>query len=85
MLSIVVYTQDACASCRHVERFFQDRGVPFTAKDIGGDADAMREFLELGYLTTPVTVIDGTVVAGFQPKRLAELLARSSAVKETRS
>lgn len=85
MLNIVVYTQKTCASCTHVERFLQERGVPFTAKDIGVDAEAMQEFVELGYLTTPVTVVDGTVVAGFQPKRLAQLLERSSLAKEAKS
>ena len=74
MSEVVLYHQAACAPCTQVERFLWDRGVPFTAKDIGADQEAMQEFLALGYLTTPVTVIDGTPVPGFQPKRLAQLL-----------
>ena len=74
MPEVILYRQAPCASCTQVERFLRERGVPFTAKDIGADAEAMREFLELGYLTTPVTVIDGTAVPGFQPRRLARLL-----------
>ncbi len=76
MPEVVLYQQITCASCSQVERFLRERGIPFTAKDIGADAEAMQEFLELGYLTTPVTVIDGTPVPGFQPKRLAQLLER---------
>ncbi len=34
----------------------------------------MDELMRLGVATTPVTVIDGTVVIGFDPKRLAALL-----------
>ncbi len=76
MPDVILYQQTTCASCTHVERFLRERGIPFTAKDIGADAEAMQEFLGLGYLTTPVTVIDGTPLPGFQPKRLAQLLER---------
>ena len=35
----------------------------------------MAELVEIGSLTTPVTVIDGEVVVGFNRKKLEELLA----------
>ena len=34
----------------------------------------MRELITIGVMTTPVTVIDGEVVVGFDRKRLEELL-----------
>jgi glutaredoxin len=74
MHEIVVYSQSSCASCNQVERFLREQGATFTVKDIGADPEAMEEFLPYGFLTTPVTVVDGTPVAGFQPKRLASLL-----------
>ena len=43
-------------------------------KDIGRDSQAMDELVALGVMTTPVTVIDGEVVVGFDRKRLEELL-----------
>ena len=39
------------------------------------DQTAMNELMEIGVMTTPVTVIDGEVVVGFNRKRLEELLA----------
>ena len=36
---------------------------------------AMAELVKIGVMTTPVTVIDGEVVVGFDQKRLEELLA----------
>jgi len=36
---------------------------------------AMDELMEIGVMTTPVTVIDGEVVVGFNRKKLEELLA----------
>ena len=35
----------------------------------------MEELMKIGVMTTPVTVIDGQVVVGFDRKRLEELLA----------
>ena len=36
---------------------------------------AMVELVKIGVMTTPVTVIDGEVVVGFNQERLEELLA----------
>ncbi len=74
MAAVLLYRQTHCASCGPVERYLRDHGVAFEARDIDTDPAAMAEFLTYGYLTTPLTVIDGTPVPGFQPKRLAALL-----------
>ncbi len=57
------------------EDFLSERGVSFQTRDIVNDATAMEELIKIGVLTTPVTVIDGEVVVGFNQKRLEELLA----------
>jgi glutaredoxin len=75
MSEIVVYSQSSCASCNRVERYLRERGVTFTVKDIGVDPEALEEFLAFGFMTTPLTVVDGTAIPGFQPKRLATALA----------
>ena len=36
----------------------------------------MRELIGIGVMTTPVTVIDGEVVVGFNAKKIEELLAK---------
>jgi len=57
------------------EEFLSEKGVTFEIKDIINDPTAMAELVEIGHLTTPVTVIDGEVVVGFNRKKLEELLA----------
>ncbi len=49
--------------------------MTFEIKDIINDPTAMAELVEIGQLTTPVTVIDGEVVVGFNRNKLEELLA----------
>ncbi len=56
------------------EDFLSERGVSFETRDIINDATAMEELVKIGVMTTPVTVIDGQVVVGFDRKRLEELL-----------
>ncbi len=61
--------------CGKVKEFLSQKGIEFIDRDITEDEQALAELGELGYLTTPVTVIDGEVVVGFDRKRLEELLA----------
>jgi len=60
--------------CRRVEEFLTEHGVAFQSRDIAADPAAMNELERLGVATTPVTVIDGNVVVGFDKKRLSALL-----------
>jgi len=71
---IIVYTSAACTSCRQVQEFLTQKGVDFQVRDISADMKALDELAALGYLATPVTVIDGEAVAGFNRKRLEALL-----------
>jgi glutaredoxin 3 len=57
-----------------VKEFLSQRNVPFTARDITLDEKALVELDELGYMTTPVTVVDSEVVIGFIRDRLEQLL-----------
>jgi glutaredoxin 3 len=46
-------------------------------KNIQADQSAFDELLKLGYRATPVTVIDGEVVVGFDRGKLERLLGLS--------
>jgi hypothetical protein len=43
-------------------------------KDIRADKQAMNELLQLGFRATPVTMIDGEAVVGFDRGRIERLL-----------
>jgi len=47
----------------------RDRGL-----NIAGDEAALAELEKLGYMTTPVTLINGQVVVGFDRDKLENLL-----------
>lgn len=64
-------------SCRAEKEFLSHKGIAFTDKNIQEDASALAELQKLGYRATPVTVIDGQVIVGFDRGKLERLLGLS--------
>ena len=50
--------------------YLSQRGIPFTEKDVASDLTARRELIEGGYMSTPVILVDGQAIIGFDPKAL---------------
>lgn len=74
---VIVYSQPGCAPCREMKEFLAKNKVPFIDRDVASDEAALRELINLGYMMTPVAVVDGEVIAGFDRARLESLLQRS--------
>ncbi len=60
--------------CDRAKEFLSQQNVEFTERNILEDPSAVEELAKLGYMTTPVTVVDGEVVVGFDRKKFTELL-----------
>ncbi len=75
--TVVLYTQGACEYSEMVRLHLESRGQTYTEKDIDLDPGARDELLQLGGQGTPVTVIDGEVVIGFDEESIDELLGHS--------
>jgi glutaredoxin len=57
-----------------VKGYLSQKGVAYRERDIASDESALAELEALQVMTTPVTVVDGQVVVGFDTDRLDELL-----------
>jgi hypothetical protein len=44
---------------------------------VRADRAALKELLDMGYQSTPVTLIDGEAVVGFDQQKIEELLGLS--------
>jgi glutaredoxin len=64
--------------CARVKEFLSQNKIDFTDRNIAADETALNELEKLGYLTTPVTVIDGDIVVGFDVFKLRSLLQLGS-------
>jgi glutaredoxin len=60
--------------CAKVKEFLSQNKIEFTDRNIAADEAALNELERLGYMTTPVTVIDGEVVIAFDAPKLRSLL-----------
>ncbi|MDQ7844651.1 MAG: glutaredoxin family protein [Armatimonadota bacterium] len=57
-----------------MKEFLRQKGIDYVEKDISRDEQALNELTDKGFFATPVTVIDGEAVVGFNRTRLEQLL-----------
>jgi glutaredoxin len=57
-----------------VKEFLRKQNITFTDRDITSDDTALAELEKLGVMTTPVTVVDGEKMVGYDINRLKTLL-----------
>jgi glutaredoxin len=60
--------------CGKLKEFLSQNNIAFTDRNIAADETALHELEKLGYMTTPLTVVDGEVVVGFDAPKLRSLL-----------
>ncbi|MGH9382753.1 MAG: glutaredoxin family protein [Vicinamibacterales bacterium] len=60
--------------CNRTKEFLRKHNVAFTDRDITTDEKALDELTAMGLMTTPVIVIDGERVVGYDVPRLTVLL-----------
>jgi glutaredoxin 3 len=57
-----------------VKEFLSQNEIQYTERNVSADETAFAELEKLGYMTTPVILIDGEVVVGFDRQKLENLL-----------
>jgi glutaredoxin 3 len=60
--------------CNQVKKYLSQKGIAFREKDIADDPSDLAELKKLGYMTTPVVVIDGSVIVGFDTEKIDRAL-----------
>jgi glutaredoxin 3 len=72
--TVILYSQGFCEFSEMVRLHLESRGQKYTERDVDADAIARKEMMDLGAQGTPVVVIDGEVVIGFDEESIDELL-----------
>jgi glutaredoxin 3 len=57
-----------------VKEFLSQNKIEYAERNVASDETALTELEKLGYMTTPITLIDGEVVVGFDRPKLERLL-----------
>ncbi len=77
---VILYSTSWCPACRTAREHLKAKGIPFVERDIEKDQGAAAELLEkakrAGTSASGVPVLDvaGTLVQGFDPDRINQLL-----------
>jgi glutaredoxin len=60
--------------CDQAKEYLSQKGMKFQERDIAQDPGALAELKKLGYMTTPLIVIDGSVIVGFDANKIDQAL-----------
>ena len=60
--------------CNQAKEYLSQKGIPFEERDIAQDPTALADLKKLGYMTTPVIVIDSAVIVGFDVDKIDQVL-----------
>ena len=73
--SVTVYTTPTCPWCTTVKNYLRKNRVAYNEVDVSRDQRAAEELVQKsGQQGVPQTEIDGTIVVGYDKKRLDDLL-----------
>jgi glutaredoxin len=73
-MDVIVFHGDGCSACHAEMEFLKERSIAFTPRNVSTDLAARAELIALGSRTVPTTLVDGTMVVGFELARLKALL-----------
>lgn len=72
---IVMYATAGCPYCRQARDYLHSRGLAWTERDIEASPAARAEWQARGGQGTPLLLVDGVAIAGFDRTRLDAALA----------
>ncbi|MFA6297115.1 MAG: glutaredoxin family protein [Candidatus Paceibacterota bacterium] len=75
MKNVTIYSTPSCTYCKMTKDYLKEHNVAFTEYDVAADATKRAEMIEKSeQMGVPVTIIDDTVVVGFDRDEIAKLL-----------
>lgn len=75
MKKITLYTTPTCVFCPAIKKLLEGEEAEYEEIDVSESKQALEEMKQAsGQMGVPVTVIDGTVVVGFDKKKLKKAL-----------
>ena len=61
-----------------VKVYLSRKGIAFTERSVSQDEEARQDLLDLGYRTTPLTVIGDSMVVGYNPAKIEAAIKATS-------
>ncbi len=75
MANVTIYTSPTCSVCTSAKKFFKEKNISFVEYNVTEDTAKAEEIAKKsGATVVPIIDIDGTIIAGFDQKRIAQML-----------
>jgi len=75
MKNVTIYSTPNCTYCKMTKDFLNEHKIAFTEYDVAADAAKRAEMVERSdQMGVPVTVIDDSVIIGFDKGALSQIL-----------
>ncbi|MCS3902992.1 glutaredoxin [Methylohalomonas lacus] len=72
---VVLYRVPTCEACDAVSNYLDNRGTPYSEKNVSDDAELQEELLSIsGELSVPVVTVGEEMVAGYNRPMLSDKL-----------
>jgi len=71
---VVMYSSTTCGYCTKAREWFNELDIEFVEYFIDQDADAAKRHSRLGMTVTPTIIVGDSVIKGFRPQILEELV-----------
>ncbi len=74
-MTYTVYSTPTCPFCVQLKKFLDENKIKYTDYDVSSDKEKAEEMIKKSeQMGVPVSDIDGTIVIGFDKKKISELL-----------
>ncbi|MBC6005023.1 MAG: glutaredoxin family protein [Paeniclostridium sordellii] len=78
MKKVEVFSSNTCKNCVDLKNYLKANNIEYTEYNISKDQEARKNLIQLGYMSVPVTLIDGEHVLGFDRIRIDQLLNKNN-------
>lgn len=73
---MIVYSTPTCPHCNTVKTYLKERGVEFEEYDVSADKEKAKEMvIKSKQRKIPVLDINGTIIIGFDRRKIDEVLS----------
>ena len=71
----VIYTTPTCQYCKAAKELMTKKGVKYEEYNVAANREKLNEMIDKsGGMAVPVIDVEGQVMIGFHPEKLAEIL-----------
>lgn len=71
---VVLYATEWCGYCKQIQRFLDQKGIPYKSVDIDQDPEGRKAYQALGGGGIPFVDVNGTLIREYNPEAILSAL-----------